>query len=95
MITPDQQKQFQEAYDKCCVDVWETLMYMRKEMIDKMNRDGLPKDHTSVETVAEASFLWMLNKYHEDHVDMAKAQSFIDQIFPNKIDTNAKRDMEP
>ncbi len=95
MITPDEIKKFTETFDTHCVDVWETLMYMRKEMIEKMKRDGLPQGHDNVETVAEACVLWMINRYHEDHIAMAQAQAFIDELFPHKIDTNGKRDIQP
>lgn len=84
MITPEQLKQFQEKYDMCCVDVWEALIAFRKNLHDQIIKHGLPPEAKDASTLGEAAVLWMIKRYYDDHMEMAKAQSFIDEIFPNK-----------
>lgn len=86
MVTQEQITQFKGTFDKCSHDVWETLMFFRQDVVNRMLTNGMPPEQDNPIFLAEAAVLWMLKKYHDDHIEMAKAQSFIDEMFPNKTD---------
>ena len=88
MVTSEDLKTFSDNYDRCSLDVFQSLLMFKKAMIDKMIAEGIPE--TDFRKVAETSVLWMIKRYYDDHLAMAEAQSFINQMFPNKESDNDK-----